>query len=121
MTDTSGKNMMRMTRAELHRLVWSKPMTELARLYGVRDQHVAQACDAHDIARPRAGHWQRVEHGKTVETAALDNTNYSPEAIIIIEPSVGRPGRVTRGQTMRHLKDVRHDPLKADAGIAAGK
>lgn len=90
--------MLKMTRAELHGLVWSKPMTQIARLHGVRDQHVAQACDAHDIARPRAGHWQRVEHGKTVETVALDNKNNSPEAIIIIDPAVGRPGRVKRGQ-----------------------
>lgn len=87
------RNMLRMTRAELHGLVWSKPMTEIARLYGIRDQHVAQACDAHDIARPGAGHWQRVEHGKSTETFALDNKNYSPEAVIIIEPAVGKPGR----------------------------
>ncbi|MER8401408.1 hypothetical protein [Mesorhizobium sp. M1348] len=74
--------MLKMTRLELHRLVWSKPMVEIARLHGVRDQHVAQACDAHDIARPRAGHWQRVQHGKTVE--AVDNKNNSPEAMVII-------------------------------------
>ncbi|KUM24272.1 hypothetical protein AU467_31125 [Mesorhizobium loti] len=90
--------MLRMTRAELHRLVWSKPMTEIAKLHGVRDQHVAQACDAHDIARPRAGHWQRVEHGKAVEAAALDNKKHSPEAIIIIEPAVGRPGGLQKGE-----------------------
>lgn len=97
MTDTRGRNVLRMTRAELHELVWSKPMTEIASLYGVRDQHVAQACDAHQIARPSPGHWQRVEHGKSVETTALDNKNHSPEAIIIIEPAVGRPGRLQRG------------------------
>jgi hypothetical protein len=86
-----------MTRAELHALVWSKPMTEIARLYGVRDQHVAQACDAHEVARPRAGHWQRVEHGKTAETVALNVKNFSPEATIIIEPAVGRSGRLPGG------------------------
>ncbi|KUM26982.1 hypothetical protein AU467_18620 [Mesorhizobium loti] len=86
-----------MTRAELYDLVWSKPMTEIARQYGIRDQHVAQACDAYDIARPRAGHWQRVEHGKSVETAALDNKNHSPETIIVIEPAPGKPGGLQRG------------------------
>ena len=88
--------MLSITRAELHALVWSKPMTEIAKFYGVRDQHVAQACDAHEIARPGAGYWQRVEHGKSVETVALDNKNFSPEAIIIIDPAVGRPGRLQR-------------------------
>lgn len=90
-------DMLRMTRAELHALVWSKPMTEIARDYGVRDQYVARACDDHDIARPRAGHWQRVDHGKAVETAALDNRHYSPEAIIVIDPSARRPIRLLEG------------------------
>jgi hypothetical protein len=44
--------MLKMTRSELHALVWSKPMTEIAREHGVRDQHIAQACDIHDIGSP---------------------------------------------------------------------
>jgi len=59
--------MLRLSRAALYDLVWSKPMTEIARDHGVRDQHVAQACDDHDIARPRAGYWQKLDHGKAVE------------------------------------------------------
>lgn len=85
--------MLKMTRAELHALVWQKPMTEIARIHGTSGQHVAQACDAHDIARPRAGHWQRVEHGKAVEVAALDNSSFSPEEIIIVKSAIGRPSR----------------------------
>jgi hypothetical protein len=83
-----------MSRAEFHALVWSKPMTEIAKLYGVRDQHVAQTCDAHGIARPRAGHWQRLKHGKAVEAVALDNGSFPPEAIVSIEPAAGRPDRL---------------------------
>ncbi|UDL90686.1 hypothetical protein LGH82_04985 [Mesorhizobium sp. PAMC28654] len=45
--------MLRLSRAALYELVWSKPLTEIAKTYGVRDQHIAQACDHHDIARPR--------------------------------------------------------------------
>lgn len=61
--------MVRLSRAELHDLVWSKPMTEIARQFGVRDQHIARACDDADIARPRAGHLQEIEHGKFVPRA----------------------------------------------------
>jgi hypothetical protein len=88
--------MLKITRAELHALMWSKPMTVIARTYAVRDQHVTQACDDHDIARPRPGHWQKVDHGKAVETVALDNRRYSPGDIIIIDPAVGRPGRLEK-------------------------
>lgn len=51
---------MRLSRAQLHELVWSRPMTEIARLFGVRDQHIARACDGADIERPRARYWQNV-------------------------------------------------------------
>lgn len=88
--------MLKMTRAELHALVWELPITAIARAHSVRARHVAQVCDAHDIARPRPGHWQKVDHGKAVEAIPLDNRRYLPEDIIIIEPAVGRPGRLHR-------------------------
>ena len=83
--------MLRMSREKLHELVWSKPMTEIARIYGVRDQHVAQACDAYDFARPRTGHWQRIEHGKPVEAVSLSNAAYTAEEIVIIDRAGVKP------------------------------
>ncbi|RRI01521.1 hypothetical protein EH240_14605 [Mesorhizobium tamadayense] len=77
--------MLRMNRTALYELVWSRPMTEIAREFGIRDQHVAQACDYHDIARPRAGHWQKIDHGKAVERVTLSNDAFSPDDIIIID------------------------------------
>lgn len=89
--------MLRVTRAELHELVWSKPMTEMAREYGVRGQHIAKACDEHEIARPPAGYWQKLEYGKAVESVALDNSNYTADHIVIIKPvaavALARAGR----------------------------
>lgn len=64
---------MAMTREQLHDLVWSVPMTEIALQCGVRDQQIARACDGADIAGPRAGYWQKVEHGKGVPRMALAN------------------------------------------------
>jgi hypothetical protein len=80
-------NMVRLSRVELHDLVWSKPMTEIARQFGVRDQHIARACDDADIARPRAGHWQNIEHGKSVPRVALGNDRFAADDIIAIDAS----------------------------------
>lgn len=88
--------MLRMTRGELHALVWAMPMTEIARQYAVRDQHVAQACDAYEIARPGAGHWKKLAYGKQVEVLALDNASYSPGEVITIHPAVGRSSRLQK-------------------------
>lgn len=83
--------MLKMNREQLHELVWSKPMTEIARAYGVRDQHVAQACDAYDIARPPTGYWQRRQYGKFVKSIPLSNETYAAEELVIIDPTAGKP------------------------------
>ncbi|WP_192247990.1 hypothetical protein [Mesorhizobium caraganae] len=76
--------MLSLSRAQLHALVWSKPMTQIAREFGIRDQHIAQACDAYDVARPRTGHWQKIEHGKSVQTAALSNDRFGENEIVVV-------------------------------------
>lgn len=68
-------------------------MTTIARHYGVRDLQIAQACDSYDIARPPAGYWQKLAHGKKVERIDLPTTNFFAEDIVIIEPSGGRARR----------------------------
>lgn len=90
--------MLRLSRAVLYELVWSKPMTEIARDHGVRDQHIAQACDDHDIARPRAGYWQKLDHGKVVERVALSNDTFAAADIISIDPAGWRTRQKMQGK-----------------------
>jgi hypothetical protein len=85
---------MKLTRAELHELVWSQPMTEIARQFGVRGQQVANACDGAEIARPRAGYWQKVGYGKPVSRLALTNDRFAAGDIVAIDASgwsISRP------------------------------
>jgi hypothetical protein len=96
--------MLRMSRTALYELIWSRPMTEIAREFGIRDQHVAQACDYHDIARPRAGHWQKVDHGKAVERVTLSNDAFSAGDIVTID-SAG-------WEMARALKDSDHETAR---------
>lgn len=63
------------------------PMTEIARQSGVRDQHIARACDGAEVARPRAGYWQKVEHAKNVTRMALTNDRYAASDLITIDAS----------------------------------
>lgn len=90
--------MLKLTRAALYELIWSKPMTEIAGDHGVRDQHIARACDDYDIARPRAGYWQKLDHGKVVERVPLDNDTFSADDVIIIDPSGWRTRRTVQGE-----------------------
>jgi len=42
---------------ELRRLVWTKPLTQLAAEFGVSDVAIGKRCKARGIARPPRGHW----------------------------------------------------------------
>lgn len=81
-------------------------MTGIARQFDVRDLHIAQACDLYDIARPAAGYWQKLSHGKTVETQALVNEAFAADEIVTIDSSIempqrASPGRITAGGAFR--------------------
>ena len=78
---------MKMTREQLHDLVWSTPMTKIPRQAGVRDQHVASACDGAEVAHPGTGYWQKVERGKSVTRMALSNRRYAASDVITIDAS----------------------------------
>lgn len=72
--------MITFTREQLYNLVWAKPMRNIAADYGVNAIELAKKCDEHDIPRPKAGYWQKLEHGKPTERASLGK-DISPNAI----------------------------------------
>jgi len=52
------------TRDELYRLVWSEPMTRLAKRYEVSDSYLARICKLLNVPRPGLGYWAKLEVGK---------------------------------------------------------
>lgn len=61
----------RFTRQELHTLVWSKPMRDLAAEIGISDVGLKKVCVKYDIATPPQGHWQKIANGRNIATPAL--------------------------------------------------
>ena len=61
----------RITREELHRLVWSKTLgkirEELAKTYA----ELVKACTAMNVPRPVSGEWERIRLGQPVEQLPL--------------------------------------------------
>lgn len=60
-----------LTRQQLHALVWEKPISHLARTFGLPGHDLAKICDRLDIPRPAPGHWNKLAAGKAIETRAL--------------------------------------------------
>jgi hypothetical protein len=74
-----------LSRGRLFELVWAKPMTELARQFGVRARHLARACDRHDIPRPEPGHWQKLVYGKPLRESHLAEGRFDADWLIEID------------------------------------
>ena len=59
------------TREELYRMVWDKPMIRLAEEFGITGNGLAKVCDRLDVPYPPCGHWAKKEAGKPVVTLKL--------------------------------------------------
>jgi hypothetical protein len=59
------------TRQQLYDLVWSDPITTLAKSLSISDVGLAKACRRSDIPLPPRGYWARLNAGKRVIRPAL--------------------------------------------------
>ncbi len=74
---------MKISRQELYDLVWSKPMTTLAKDYSISDNGLRKICKKLNIPLPEAGHWQKIQHGKKVKIIPLPKDFKGEETIIL--------------------------------------
>lgn len=59
------------TREEFYDLVWSKPMTHLAKEFRLSDVALHKICKKHDIPKPPLGWWAKKQAGKPVRQTPL--------------------------------------------------
>lgn len=59
------------TRQEFYELVWSKPMTHLAKEFALSDVALHKICKKHDIPNPPLGWWAKKAAGKAVKQTPL--------------------------------------------------
>ncbi|WP_108808927.1 hypothetical protein [Aquimarina spinulae] len=62
---------MNLTRKQLYDLVWSKPLTQLAKEYAISDNGLRKICKKHNIPLPKLGHWQKLRYGKKLRVIPL--------------------------------------------------
>lgn len=59
------------TRSEFYELVWSKPMTHLAKDFGLSDVALHKICRKHDVPSPPVGWWAKHAAGHKVKRIPL--------------------------------------------------
>ncbi|EED30565.1 conserved hypothetical protein [gamma proteobacterium NOR5-3] len=94
-----------MTRQELYDLVWSKPITHIAKEYGMSDQGVRKHCVKADIPLPPRGYWAKLAHGKKVHQPKLPIKKLSADADVPLAPRAERY-RTDTGYDLRKLAEA---------------
>jgi hypothetical protein len=72
------------SRAEFYELVWSKPMTHLAKEFALSDVALHKICRKHDIPNPPLGWWAKKAAGKKVTKTPLPKAKEGVSDRIVI-------------------------------------
>lgn len=69
--------MIKILREELYEKIWNKPVTHIAKEYGVSDSAIIKICKKMNIPRPTAGHWAKIKSGQVVKKVKLPKASKS--------------------------------------------
>lgn len=61
----------KISRKELYDLVWSKPIMDVAKQFGISDRGLGKVCERYDIPKPPRGYWQRISAGERISIPKL--------------------------------------------------
>jgi len=101
-----------LTKGELLRLVWSRPVSALAGEFGLSPNGLAKICDRLDIQRPPKGYWKRTPVGDPGE---IPVTVEGPDEVIQIG---GRQSVARRPRSRLSSEDRRAQLLEAARTLA---
>lgn len=89
----SGDAVSTFTRKELYRLVWSKPIIQVAKEIGVSDVAVAKRCRRNKIPVPGRGYWRKLETGAKLPKIPLPKWK-GPDEIVFYPESNRTPAKL---------------------------
>jgi hypothetical protein len=71
------------TRQELYDMVWSEPMSRLAKKYNISDNEIRKICEKNNIHVPYIGYWQKIQYGKRIVKTKLPAAGEGEDKIIL--------------------------------------
>ena len=74
------------SREGLYKLVWSEPLTKLAKKYKTTDWELRKFCTKQNIPLPQSGHWMKLKYGKKVKIEPLPELQSDSDEFDITPP-----------------------------------
>ena len=96
-----------LTREELYKRVWSRPILSVARDFGISDRGLGKICRRFEIPVPPRGYWAKRAAGIRLEKAPLPLHQSKPPLKIQIRPSLcQQPNPITPSQRSEPIHDM---------------
>lgn len=99
MSDKKG-----LKRKDLYDLVWSKPLTTLAKELNFDAYNLRKICKQHNIPLPQSGHWQKIKHNKKVSKTTFPVDVEKDKTIILFLDEKGHVAYNPLGKVKSKLK-----------------
>ncbi len=102
----------RFMREELYAVVWSKPISKLAKELGISDVAIAKACRRADIPSPGVGYWAKVQHGKKVKRTPLPPPTLKTPDVVQISPGLSNALRALAPEAQEKIANESSEELR---------
>jgi hypothetical protein len=89
--DDNNEKPIALSREDLYELTWSKPMSALAKDFGISDVALAKRCRRLGIPVPGRGYWARLDAGQTPYRPKLPKREprWSDQEALTVAPAIG--------------------------------
>jgi hypothetical protein len=96
-----------MKRSALYALVWSRPVTHIAKELGLSGPGLAKVCRRHAIPLPSRGHWAKLQAGKVSPQVELPRPEADPEVSFSTSDAARRRVQVEERAAQRSAVEQR--------------
>lgn len=102
----SSERVVVLSRAELYDLIWTYPILQLSRAWGLSDVGLAKICRKHDIPRPGKGYWAKLQNGYRMKRVPLrrprEKTEIRIHCGLPYQPPTVDDQQASSAQALRH-------------------
>ena len=99
-----------LTRKQLFEIVWSTPISRLAKEYALSDNGIRKLCKRYDIPIPKNGYWSKLKFNKPVKKENLNPIFGGVDKIVITIREEGNAVNIDQKPLTIRTKEIENDP-----------
>jgi hypothetical protein len=99
-----------LTRQEFYSLIWSTPLSQLAKTYAISDNGLRKMCKKYNVPIPFNGYWQKLKYNKPVKPEKLRAFLTEKDAIELPVRGADNPFNTDVSHETLLVRQIKDDP-----------